>query len=467
MSDSNAGAKAVGLAAALTAFVGLSVLSGQMSPDTGSRRNVVASQIINTGSLSLTGEQTSTVTGTQNDFALTAQASTLTWNGASPVTFTGFAGGTSGRVLLIVNVSATTLTLNTESGSSTAANRLTLLGGTSQVVGSNGAAFLRYDGANSRWRVIAINSSQFGATLTATANITFSSFQAPGSISGTVNDWAPTAGYRYRTTASALATITGLATGVSGGRLGVIQNVGSFSIILAHENTGSSAANRFVNPSSADVVIPPGASAIILYDSGVSRWLVTPGIGCYSQASNTLFGSSVGILRSGEYYWAINGSTSTSVTLGNGTLRVAPMWVPNTVTLTRIGVGITVGGDATAKVRLGVYGDDGTGKPGALLLDAGQVDAAAAGDPELTISLTVGPGWYWVGGAVQGVTTTQPTVRILTTHHSSMPLSIPSGLPAGGILPVGYSISGITGALPNPFGTAAFNGATPRLFVKT
>lgn len=251
-----------------------------------------------------------------------------------------------------------------------------------------------------------------------------------------------------------------------------LGNYGSTGTLLVRENVkGPGVPMLWVdrNPNGLDVgalhqrAVDRFTGAMYQNTNGGTAW----GVLAFAPASNTLFGSPFGIMRSAEYYWALNGLTTTSVTLGNGTLRVAPMWVPNAVTLTRIGIGVTVAGDATAKVRLGVYGDDGAGRPGALLVDAGQVDASAVGDPEAVISLAVGSGWYWIGGAVQGVATTQPTVRAVSSNHSSMPLSIPSGLPAGGLLPVGYAVAGVTGALPSSFGAVGLSGASPRIFIKT
>lgn len=44
--------------------------------------------------------------------------------------------------------------------------------------------------------------------------------------------------------------------------------------VLAHENAGSSAANRFRCPGGVDFVIPPGGTVFLLYDATITRWRV-------------------------------------------------------------------------------------------------------------------------------------------------------------------------------------------------
>ncbi len=96
----------------------------------------------------------STVTGTQHNYNIDALAGVghgglgrLQWNGASAVTFTGFAGGTTDRVLLVTNITAAmTLTLVHQSGSSDAAKQFTTPSGADVVVPPGGQALLVYTG---------------------------------------------------------------------------------------------------------------------------------------------------------------------------------------------------------------------------------------------------------------------------------------------------------------------------------
>lgn len=170
---------------------------------------------------------------------------------------------------------------------------------------------------------------------------------------------------------------------------------------------------------------------------------------------------------SGRYYFCPNtNSLSTSAALGNGTLRAVPFYVPNPVSITKVGSEITVVGEAGSKLRLGIYTDDGTGRPGTLVVDAGQIAGDSATVQEITLGTPValGPGWYWAAAAVQSAPTTQPTVRIASIMTA--PTDVGTAIPTAGLGTYGWGSTGITGAFPatltvTPVSTAA------RIFVKT
>jgi hypothetical protein len=243
-------------------------------------------------------------------------------------------------------------------------------------------------------------------------------------------------------------------------------------------------------------------------------------------------------MQSGRYYYLPNilGST-TLATLGNQNCRAAPFWVPNPITISRIGSEISSAGDAgrtfadggttnasatltstalasftttdvgrkvtgtgiptdtyivsrqsatsvtmsknaTATgsalsvtisgcvLRIGIHNDDGTGRPGTLLLDAGTIDGASATVQEITISQALDRGVYYVSAAVQGVTTTQPTVRC----HNNQGL-LP-GVDAGTSIPLttlnsasGYQQTGVGSAF-GTFTVGSVIAVVPRIFAK-
>ena len=179
---------------------------------------------------------------------------------------------------------------------------------------------------------------------------------------------------------------------------------------------------------------------------------------------------------SGNYYLCNSPSgSSTNGALGNGTLRLGGWLVTTPVTITRLFTDFTVAGEANSVFRIGIFADDGSGRAGALVLDAGTISTgtgnagtvATGGTPgvyELTVSITLQPGLYWVGGAVQGAPTTQPTMRTV-----SNPLS-PGGpmgttLPAAGGSHGGYIATGVTGALAS-LSAPGFSGSAPRIGFK-
>jgi hypothetical protein len=165
------------------------------------------------------------------------------------------------------------------------------------------------------------------------------------------------------------------------------------------------------------------------------------------------------LYRASSYYFCnSSGSTATSNSLTNGTLRVGPWVVTKTLPIVRLGAEFTVAGDANSVYRIGIYADDGSGNPtGAPVLDAGSISTGSGnagtvstgGTPgvyDITVSLTLTPGLYWVGGVVQGVTSTQPTMRIVSA--ATIPATLPlSSQPTAGQTPGAFTQTGVTGAL--------------------
>lgn len=172
-------------------------------------------------------------------------------------------------------------------------------------------------------------------------------------------------------------------------------------------------------------------------------------------------------LVTGSYYFTASPSaTGTSNALGVGTLRAVPWLVTNPVSLVRIGAEVSTVGEAGSKVRLGIYSDT-NGKPGALVLDAGQINGDSATVQEVTIAQTLAPGLYWVAAVVQTVTTTQPTVRTTGTGWAPpVPIWLGLTIPTANLTAVAVQMTGVTGALPNPFVATGATASAPRIFVK-
>jgi hypothetical protein len=96
----------------------------------------------------------SQLTADQNDYALpTADIVRMSASAARNVT--GFAAGSSGQALLLVNVGSFAITLKHQSTSSSAANRLVVPWAGDYVMDANGgAALVIYDATTQRWRVV-------------------------------------------------------------------------------------------------------------------------------------------------------------------------------------------------------------------------------------------------------------------------------------------------------------------------
>ena len=177
-----------------------------------------------------------------------------------------------------------------------------------------------------------------------------------------------------------------------------------------------------------------------------------------------------GTFTSGFYYIPVSrGTTGTSATLNNGNLRLAPFYVPNTTVISKIGGEVTSAGEAGSKLRLGIYADNGKGYPGALVVDAGTINGDSATVQEITLgsTVTLNPGLYWIGAAVQLVTTTQPTVRTVNTQVDQPQIPVSTSAPSSNQTASSLQMTGVTGALPSTFSTTVNPSTTAaRLFFK-
>lgn len=183
------------------------------------------------------------------------------------------------------------------------------------------------------------------------------------------------------------------------------------------------------------------------------------------------------LYRSASYYFCNSpAEASTSNTLTNSQLRLSPFVVPKSLSITKIGAEFTVAGDAASVFRIGIYADDNNGVPtGAAALDAGSISTgtgnagtvATGGTPgvyEITVSKTLTAGLYWVGGAVQGAATTQPTMRVVSPGTMNAPVPL-TAIPGTNSAVIGWQMAA-SGALPTWSGTSSSTAAV-RIFFKT
>jgi hypothetical protein len=96
------------------------------------------------------------------------------------------------------------------------------------------------------------------------------------SLSANANNQTPdTAPVQIITANTTTRTITGFSSG-SAGRVHKVLVEGSFGVILAHQNTSSTAANRIISPNGANLLLIPGQAATLYYRaSTTNRWYVT------------------------------------------------------------------------------------------------------------------------------------------------------------------------------------------------
>jgi hypothetical protein len=96
--------------------------------------------------------------------------------------------------------------------------------------------------------------------------------ETPAQITSNQNNF-PTTGFdNLRLSTDASREITGFANGQRGKML-IVTNVGSFNVVLKHQNTSSTASNRMIlGNAGVDVTILPNDSVTLLYDNTDSRW---------------------------------------------------------------------------------------------------------------------------------------------------------------------------------------------------
>lgn len=170
--------------------------------------------------------------------------------------------------------------------------------------------------------------------------------------------------------------------------------------------------------------------------------------------------------RGRNLYYAAPGLASTA-TPSQGVLALAPLDVDRVCLLKALVADIATVGTAGAVLRLAIYADDGTGGfPGALVADAGTIDATVAGAATLTLTtpIPLPPGRYWIGGASQGAPTTAPVIRCVSSTGA---IVMPSTTASVTTLNLAAAQNGVTGAAPASFTTAiGFTSTVPRVLAQ-
>lgn len=106
-----------------------------------------------------------------------------------------------------------------------------------------------------------------------------------------------------------------------------------------------------------------------------------------------------GMIFSGQ--WKINGFYGTRTQSGawNGSIYYMPYFITKDHVITDIGGEVSIG--AAGNIRLAIYEDTGSGAPGALIYDSGNIDASVGGFKSYTlpapVSLLASDKLVWIG----------------------------------------------------------------------
>jgi len=169
---------------------------------------------------------------------------------------------------------------------------------------------------------------------------------------------------------------------------------------------------------------------------------------------------------SGQYFFCNSQGNSSTGGTTNNTVRVTPWLVTDSITISRLFAEATVVGESGSVFRFGIWNDDGAGKPGTLLLDAGTAATdSSTGAFEVTVSQALSPGIYWVGGAVQSAPSTQPTLRLVNST------TLPTAIPLGSSLPAttnaaSFIQGSVTGAFSDFTASPSISTTAPRIGFK-
>ena len=304
------------------------------------------------GAFSLTGVITpASFSSQQNDYNPTglATASIVRVEGTGGIqTVTGLAAQSAGRVLFVQNVGSLGITFVHESTASAAANRFSFpWGGRGEVPGDewvltvNSVLLLRYDGTLSRWIVqpgfqshshqydlegnqLYPNDVEAAVRLVTTGEFRLAGIVTPAQITADQNDYNPGNNKSvYRLSSDASRTITGFdnAQDFFPNQVVLLVNVGANPIVLADEDAGSAAANRFALD--GNLTLGADTMATVWYDNTSSRWRLL-GVGKAAVVSGSAVATDTIFDAKGDIVAATGADAAARVAVGaNNTLLTA------------------------------------------------------------------------------------------------------------------------------------------------
>jgi hypothetical protein len=174
---------------------------------------------------------------------------------------------TVGRLLTIVNANSTgnPLVLKTSSSSNTSNAYAINALGQDILLFAGDAVTLQWRANNlARWGII--SRSRAGTRLMTPQ------LPLPTQITATTHDYPTTGVNQLQLNTDASQEITGFANGGIGKML-IINNVGSFNIVLKHQNAGSTSSNRMIlGNAGVDITILPNDTVSLIYDNNTLRW---------------------------------------------------------------------------------------------------------------------------------------------------------------------------------------------------
>jgi hypothetical protein len=159
-----------------------------------------------------------------------------------------------------------------------------------------------------------------------------------------------------------------------------------------------------------------------------------------------------------------NPASITNLACINNQLRLSPKFIARDTRIDRMSVQVVTAGNAGALFRPCIYADDGTFRPGSLVVDAGTIATdVSTTQPVATVNILLEGGrWYWFGGATQNAATTDPIYSCLTGSAEPCALDQTGTLGNYGLLP-GFTQAGVSGAMPASVSGIGVSDRTPTI----
>lgn len=153
-------------------------------------------------------------------------------------------------------------------------------------------------------------------------------------------------------------------------------------------------------------------------------------------------------LATGRFYGLPAGSTPGTLLTVTGTLYAYPFYVPNAVTVKTIGIDTTTG-QTGGGAFIGIYADNGSGYPGALVPTSNNSSAliatsgAAVQNYTPTTAITLQAGWYWLA-SIFTASGTFPTVADVSALYTPLSTQLGSDTFAHMAATSGQAATGVT-----------------------
>lgn len=280
--------------------------------------------------------------------ALSSTISVARAVGGVATSLNGIAGGFIGKFLYLLNTTGQSITVNHQSGSASAADRIITGDGLSYILPDNNMMLFYYDSTQTRWiagpsskvipdvsgvvaGIVNLSDQVLGAGIKSFTNaVAF--YESDVASAATITALASATSIVRLTGATATA-LQGIASGTRGKFL-ILYNVSTATLTLKNENAGATAIDRILTPDGADLEVETLNCCFLFYDINQSRWIAISagggGGGKYRAGSDAITNgtTSLAVVFSTDF---LSTDYAVVATILNET-DASPMFIPVTIT---------------------------------------------------------------------------------------------------------------------------------------